>query len=375
MRIAILTFHRAVNCGAMLQAWALQVALEQMGHVTEFPICNYVGDDSRKFHFVREIPVEKRGVARIRSFLGRLVLDLKRLFRRKSESFLLHADFRKRFLKERDCKVKDFLKHYDLAVVGSDQVWNIGLTGNYRPLFLGEVVPSAIPVVAYAASYGDQKLDDNGISRLVKALDRFKAISVREPLVKSQLEEHGRRDVCVVADPTLLLDACEYERIRLAKRSSRRYLYFYTLFATDFEMSVAKYLCKELGVELVMTVLCRKPGDSQDDAISRSIGPSEMVTYIADADYVVAGSFHGTALAVIHHKKFLSIRAQVDQAESRPAALLNRIGLSSHLVNPSIPLEEMAARIRESFPEAAEVKLKEFADESRDWLKRSIAND
>ena len=47
MKIAILTFHRAYNCGAMLQAWALRTVLERMGHTIEFPILNHVGETKR----------------------------------------------------------------------------------------------------------------------------------------------------------------------------------------------------------------------------------------------------------------------------------------------------------------------------------------
>ena len=32
-KIGILTFHRAYNCGAVLQAWALQTLIEQTGGV------------------------------------------------------------------------------------------------------------------------------------------------------------------------------------------------------------------------------------------------------------------------------------------------------------------------------------------------------
>ena len=35
MRIGIITYHRAYNCGAMLQAWALKTVLERMGHEVE----------------------------------------------------------------------------------------------------------------------------------------------------------------------------------------------------------------------------------------------------------------------------------------------------------------------------------------------------
>ena len=73
MRIAILTFHRAYNCGAMLQAWALKTVLERMGHVVEFPICNHVGETRRwLYDWVNK---EKHGIQLIRSLLGRTFVN------------------------------------------------------------------------------------------------------------------------------------------------------------------------------------------------------------------------------------------------------------------------------------------------------------
>ena len=73
MKIAILTFHRAYNCGAMLQAWALRTVLERMGHVVEFPILNHVGERNR---WLKLIDFRKRGMNLIRSFIGRFLLNI-----------------------------------------------------------------------------------------------------------------------------------------------------------------------------------------------------------------------------------------------------------------------------------------------------------
>ena len=73
MRIAILTFHRAYNCGAMLQAWALKTVLERMGHTVEFPDCNHVGEDGRwKYGLVNK---EKHGMQRLASLVGRFFVN------------------------------------------------------------------------------------------------------------------------------------------------------------------------------------------------------------------------------------------------------------------------------------------------------------
>lgn len=47
MKIGIITFHNALNAGAVLQAYALQTLLTQQGHKVEF--INY--DPTRKYTF------------------------------------------------------------------------------------------------------------------------------------------------------------------------------------------------------------------------------------------------------------------------------------------------------------------------------------
>ena len=160
MRIAILTFHRAYNCGAMLQAWALKTVLERMGHKVEFPICNHVGEEARwKYGWVNR---DKRGIQFLRSLLGRFLLNALSV---PCEDILRmrYRHFRKVHLPERVCSPGSFSKYYDLVVVGSDQVWSVKHAMSEAPLFFAENIPACVRKIVYAASYGDRPLNDDAI--------------------------------------------------------------------------------------------------------------------------------------------------------------------------------------------------------------------
>ena len=149
MRIAIITFHRAYNCGAMLQAWALKTVLERMGHKVEFPICNHVGEDKRwKYEWINR---DKRGMQVFRSLVGRFMLNALSI---PCEDILRmrYRHFRKMHLPERVCSPDNFDKHYDLVVVGSDQVWSAKHSKSDAPLFLAENHSACVRKIAYAAS-------------------------------------------------------------------------------------------------------------------------------------------------------------------------------------------------------------------------------
>ena len=242
MKIAILTFHRAYNCGAMLQAWALRTVLERMGHTVEFPILNHVGETKRwRIDFVDS---NKRGFSLIRSFIGRSIVNIMSF---PSEDILIlrYKRFRTRFLPERECLASDLDKYYDLVIVGSDQVWREDISNSEFPVFLGENLPEGIRKIAYSASYGDKPLDDKSLKRVMRAIERFSYVSVRENLAKNQLSAVVSKPIEVVADPTLLLNSNDYsalgEKVKVPKEP---YLFMYTLDTPKFYVDTAREMAR-----------------------------------------------------------------------------------------------------------------------------------
>ena len=372
MKIAILTFHRAYNCGAMLQAWALRTVLERMGHTVEFPILNHVGETKRwRIDFVDS---NKRGFSLIRSFIGRSIVNIMSF---PSEDILIlrYKRFRTRFLPERECLASDLDKYYDLVIVGSDQVWREDISNSEFPVFLGENLPEGIRKIAYSASYGDKPLDDKSLKRVMRAIERFSYVSVRENLAKNQLSAVVSKPIEVVADPTLLLNSNDYsalgEKVKVPKEP---YLFMYTLDTPKFYVDTAREMARRLGVKCVIAPCYQYSRYGAPKGLTYSTSPDRLVALARGAKYVLAGSFHGTVMGVIFKKPFLSLREQVDEYESRPAALLNRIGCCNRLVNPTTPLDEMEALLRTGVDDEVYNKLAQFRTNSLAWLKEAVGS-
>lgn len=372
MKIAILTFHRAYNCGAMLQAWALRTVLERMGHTVEFPILNHVGETKRwRIDFVDS---NKRAFSLIRSFIGRSIVNIMSF---PSEDILIlrYKRFRTRFLPERECLASDLDKYYDLVIVGSDQVWREDISNSEFPVFLGENLPEGIRKIAYSASYGDKPLDDKSLKRVMRAIERFSYVSVRENLAKNQLSAVVSKPIEVVADPTLLLNSNDYsalgEKVKVPKEP---YLFMYTLDTPKFYVDTAREMARRLGVKCVIAPCYQYSRYGAPKGLTYSISPDRLVALARGAKYVLAGSFHGTVMGVIFKKPFLSLREQVDEYESRPAALLNRIGCCNRLVNPTTPLDEMEALLRTEVDDEVYNKLAQFRTNSLAWLKEAVGS-
>ena len=201
MNVGILTFHRAYNCGAMLQAWAMKRTLEKMGHTAEFPVCNHVGETGR---WVARPNPRRRGLEWMVSLANSI---MKNAFSVPMEDVarFRYRRFRERHLPERECRPEELGDLYDVLLVGSDQVWSSLHAAQWWPLFLGENWGHGGRAVVYGASYGDRLPDAQCLARLKASLNRFQRVSVRERYARDDLEkagvEAGRVDV--VADPAL----------------------------------------------------------------------------------------------------------------------------------------------------------------------------
>lgn len=371
MRIGILTFHRAQNCGALLQAWALKKTLERMGHAVEFPSCNHVGEEER---FRPWISREAKGVLRkIRSVGYRLLVNL---FSIPFEDLLRwrYRRFRNVFLTERDCQPTEFGQYYDLLISGSDQVFSDVHTREEAPTFFCDNKAKELRAIAYAASYGDEPLQGERLARVIKALDNFDAVSMRETMAKNQLASFTSKKIAETIDPTLLVSADDYEEISAGSVPSEPYLFMYTLYTTPFFLDTAKELARRLGVKCVIAPCYLSSRWDAPKGVLYSISPDRMVQYARHAKYVLAGSFHGTVMGVVFKKPFLSLRGQVDEYESRPASLLRKIGCSNRLVNPATSLDEMERLLRENLPDYSASLEKERAA-SLEWLKQAICKE
>ena len=368
MRIAIVTFHRAFNCGAMLQAWALKVILERMGHMVEFPSCNHVGEIARwKVGWKKP---GSRGLSLLRSVIGRSLLNLMSI-PNEDISRMRYDAFRRMYLPERDCKPSDFDKYYDLIIVGSDQVWNEKISEADAPLFFGENLPQRISRIAYAVSCGDKPVEGEMIKRIGCAMKHFSAISAREKLTKDQLSALVNEEIEETLDPTLLLEAIDYEEIAQGVIPRKPYLFMYTLSTNKFFVDVARGLSRRLGVRCIIAPCYQYSRFLAPCGLTYGISPGRLVQYARNAKYVIAASFHGTAMGVIFNKPFLSLRGQVDEFESRPAALLRKLGCSERLVDPTIQLDEMLYRLLSPLPDIRN-QIRLLRNDSLRWLDDKI---
>jgi hypothetical protein len=134
MKVGILTFHRAENFGAVLQVYALQEFIISLG--CEVEIIDYRNKAIERAYDLSDFSFflrRKNIIASLFTLFVRLITfkdqsDRKnkyRLFREKH----LQLSKKKYLLKE------DFGNEYDIYICGSDQIWNLFITGGLDPVY------------------------------------------------------------------------------------------------------------------------------------------------------------------------------------------------------------------------------------------------
>ena len=333
--ITILTFQRAKNYGAVLQAFALKTALRSIcEHNVEILDYDFVVagmNDNLKNHY------KKRGKVKfiififikiIEKFLGTLFINS---------------------IKKREIKITSFIDKYlinpnqkrynignvktidsDLYIVGSDQVWNYSIAGGDKTFFL-EFVPEKSKKFSYAASFGFEDVFLKYKKECIDLLRNFEGISLREPIGYDVLSKEIKEPFIHI-DPTLLLDASVWSGF--TADTGEKYILVYNVIPPNKLYKAAKETAKKKRLKMIeitsgFSSFILNPKSKK--LLDKS--PEEFVSLIANAEYVFTTSFHGTTFSVLFKKKFFTELNCNNYYNHRVENLLNLLGLEERAID------------------------------------------
>ncbi|WP_038003263.1 polysaccharide pyruvyl transferase family protein [Teredinibacter turnerae] len=336
-RIAILTQPLGHNYGGMMQAWAMQRVLFRCG--VEPITVNRVADErSAAVRLVRYF--YRFGLlvfGRRKSPLGfegksKSALAAPRVFMRDNMSLTEEVDSSAKL--RRVFEREDFFA----VIVGSDQVWRPVYSPNIWNYFLDFLDGVKIKKVAYAASFGVDtwEYSDRHTKKLSNLSRNFDAISVRERSAVTLCSEKLGLDVSWVADPTLLLDASDYNELLAGKKSAEGegYLYYYLIDRDDMKMQFVRDIAKKTSLKIIsrqpkygLNANIRAP---MTDFVMPDV--ADWLSGFRSAKFVITDSYHGMIFSLIYKKPFLVV-ANKKRGNSRFSSLLGRLGLLERLVD------------------------------------------
>ena len=334
MRIGIVTQPLELNYGGILQNWALQQVLKRLGHdpitidaYQRFTTPHFVYSWLRAWWYrVRG----KEGWEYPQRYHGSL--------RRKETGRFVEQHINKTYVMwEYERRV---VKRYsmDAIVVGSDQVWRPKYNKSHiEDKFLGFAEGLELKRVAYAASFGvDQwTFTPEQTDRCGHLLKQFDAVSVRENSAVNLCRDHFGVDAQQALDPTLLLEAKDYQEIIDSSwDAGEPYLAVYCLDVTPVKREFFGRLARERGLRVRFF----------SAGIQAELTIEQWLAMFSHAEMLVTDSFHGTVFSILFGKEFYTLRNH-NRGNARISGLLEMLGLESRMLSDEEPDESVSRDI------------------------------
>ena len=323
--LGIITFNRASNYGAILQAYAMKCVCENLGY--EVHVVNYIkgikDDDPTPIKDFLEANSKKKAVFKLVRNSFSCIWDKQRW-----QEFV---SFRKKYLNEsKICATKEEVEElgYDAYVVGSDQIWNYNITGNaFDPVYFGDFGKDATCVL-YAASSHDTPFPLDKELEFRELLSETKAeIGIREQKLADYVGSLTGVKYPVVLDPTLLAGREIMESIVDDEVPEKPYILMYQIDANPASDISVKTLETRFGCDVyTMTV----PRIGSFHGRKGTAGPERFLTMLKNAEFLVTNSFHGIALSLLFEKQFYVY--ENNGVMSRIDGLLDALGLDKRKV-------------------------------------------
>ena len=338
IKIGVLTFHKAINYGSILQAWALQNVLKNNGYYAE--IIDYEPKEIKHLYetSIKDARGLKRIVKRMLSF--RKSVD----FQRKK-----FDDFKKNYLSISnnqyyfDSDFSSISDEYDIIITGSDQVWNTNIADCDPVFFLP--FPFTGKKIAYACSVNDGCVNERFKKEWLRQwLNKYSFISVREKSGTNKIANflNNEKRIYNTLDPTLLLDESAYRMLLKDRIVQGKYIFLYNMWTKTEGLKAAKFISQKLDLpvytltnqmDLIRISKYSVKGIKVD---LRNTGPKDFLTLIYYAEFVLTDSFHGTAFSIIFNKQFFSLNSHVNREnyknDERLMSILNYESLNDRFV-------------------------------------------
>lgn len=351
MKIAILTQPLHINYGGILQAFAVQKILKDMGHEVITLDIPCKDAESKISLYVR-----------IKLFIATLLLFL--LNRLKAQNIVWPYNTRKRNRKlinhsmrffinriiklspviDTESNLKRYIKekNVDVCVVGSDQVWRPMYSPNINWYFLNFLPDDAnIKRIALSASFGtsDWEFSEELTDYLRPFAKKFDAISVREMSGVGLCQKYLDVTAIQLIDPTMMLTPNDYAELVNMDRhntySMQGSIFSYVLEETEEKQMLIDCVSGILQLS-VQTLKIENnkygPYASRKKVLKHIPQPvSQWLRGFQETEFVVTDSFHGTVFSILHHRPFVVV-ANKTRGLARIETLLNIFDLEDRLI-------------------------------------------
>lgn len=313
--IGLVTCYFHHNYGSMLQAYATEMIMQQMGLPFQTIACkapiNYMQEN--KILYI----IKKLLIADWRMRLGKMKIE-----RAKKENPMFAKNWEVRnkafdlfaetfFHVSPYCKNREELTkmadNYSAFLVGSDQLWRTdSVEHGYYTL---EWVPDHIRKIAYSTSIGVKEVPWFQVEKNKRFMNRFDHIALREQSACDLVYKLTGRKVPVVLDPTLLFTGDQWLGIQQREPlTNGKYIFCYLLGDNPSQRDFIKQVKEKTGYKIVALQQLDDyiPSDEGFADEAPYVGPREFLNYIRNAEFVFTDSFHCSVFSILYKKNFFT---------------------------------------------------------------------
>lgn len=320
MNVGIISMQKIHNYGSFLQAYSLKKIIESLGHS-----CDFIDIKPGEKIFAETQRSKKKYISKIDKYFMKRIRHY--FFSKKR-----NINFQKIYFKWLGLNEEtNWNKHYDLIIIGSDEVFNCTQKSSWglSPNLLGGDI-DADRIITYAASCGYTTYNrvkeyglEEKISRLLINIDTF---SVRDKNTADFIKKLVKKEPAEHLDPVFIYDfedEIKYPNIKYA------YILIYAYdgrIKDKDEINSIKSFAQKNDLKIISVGLYQVWCDKNISA-----DPFELLGYVRNAKYVVTDTFHGTIFSIKYNKQFAVLIR--DSNEEKISDLLERFNLESQRIN------------------------------------------
>ncbi len=366
MKIGILSMQMIDNYGSLLQAYGLKHVIESLENSVEFIDIEKIEKDYYLSRNENKVYADETdGKSKLKKLLDRGVIA--RLYNKKINKLFKKEckEFRRDQL---DIYKKS--KHYDLCVIGSDEVFNCLNSGwwGYTSQLFGNV-PEADRIITYAASCGATKYENlpNAIKESIeKYIHNIVGFSVRDNNTYEFAKSFGIQGIENNLDPVLIYNFDEeVKRAKLPKLPEDYcviYSYSYRFYKKE-EVKAILDFCKVNQLTPITIqggqTWCRK---------FIACDPFECLKIFENAKFVITDTFHGTIFSAKYADKFAVITRESNF--NKLSDLVKRLGIEKHVIKDITQLDAVY-QIKKDKDTISKI-LEEEAERTKNYLRKYI---
>ncbi len=344
------------NYGSMITYFALNEVIKDMGYTTVM----------------------------IKNPLGREGTDLNALPRSHSLRFAAkHYEITPLFHLNEMSKLNQICENF---VLGSDQMWNYGLSRPYQQSYFFDFVAENRKSISYATSFGKDTYTAPAeyAEKVKKNLARFAAISVRDDFSKNICKTQFGIKAEQVLDSVFLCPLERYKNLAAECTEERKdFIFVYVLDPNPEFGKEIKAAAEKAGKHVI--VIFNESSDKNEAKRRLALDYSDVEYWeeatvnewlycFQNSDFVLTDSFHGACFSIIFSKEFI-VKKNVGRGGSRFHCLLAPIGLENRMIENIGDMSTLFAKLWTNDKidySAVYNRLRPEIEKGRNWLKKAL---